>query len=152
VDLTRKIHILRYFYKTITFSTLSISRAPYFFQKCPWEFWILKSELVFSFVVGWKKKSFSPIQILKSELVFSFVVGWKNPKISINRVRYLIFSDYRIQTPPKHPFSWCRCSSDYIIQTAPAPILKMFVTCILIFRTILIFLTLILVFLLSRPP
>jgi len=44
-------------------------------------------------------------------------------------------------------FSWCWCSSDYIIRTTPTPILNMFVACIVILRTILIFLTLILVFL-----
>jgi len=43
-------------------------------------------------------------------------------------------------------FPWCWCSSDYIIWTAPTPILNMFVAWIAILRTILIFLTLILVF------
>ena len=60
----------------------------------------------------------------------------------------MIFSNYRIWTPPKHPFfSWCWCSSDYVIQNVPTPILNMFVTWIVILKTILIFLTFILVFL-----
>jgi len=43
----------------------------------------------------------------------------------------MIFPDYIIQTPPKHPFSR-KNSSDYIIQTVSAQILNMFVTRIII--------------------
>ena len=40
---------------------------------------------------------------VKNELrIFS---GFCNPETSTNRTRYMIFSDYIIETPPKHPFS-----------------------------------------------
>lgn len=44
-------------------------------------------------------------------------------------------------------FSWCWYSLDYIIRTTPVPILNIFVAWIVILRRMLIFLTLILVFL-----
>jgi len=58
-------------------------------------------------------------------------------------------------TPPKKSkitsfrpfFTWCWCSSDYVIRTTSAPIMNIYVTWIVILRTILIFLTLILMFL-----
>jgi len=43
----------------------------------------------------------------------------------------MIYSDYIIRTPPKHPFSR-ENSSDYIIRTVSAQILNMFVTWIVI--------------------
>ena len=39
----------------------------------------------------------------KNELQIFF--GFFNPKISKNRARYMIFSNYIIRTPPKHHFS-----------------------------------------------
>ena len=77
------------------FYPIHFSRALFFFKNVIEIFWILKFELVFSFVIGWKKKEF----FTNSDFIIR-----KNPKISKNRVRYLIFSDYRIRTPPKHPF------------------------------------------------
>jgi len=55
----------------------------------------------------------------------------------------MIFSDYIIRTPPKHPFFH---GAD-AIWTAPTQILNMFVTLIVILRTVLIFQSFILVFL-----
>lgn len=46
---------------------------------------------MFFFVVGWKKWVFHQF-------------GFYNPKISKNWASFLIFSDYRIRTPPKHYF------------------------------------------------
>jgi len=71
---------------------MSFSRALYFFQKCPCDFWMLKFELSFSFVIGWKKWVFHQF-------------GFYNPKTSKNMEHYLMFSDYRVRTPPKHPIS-----------------------------------------------
>ena len=143
--------------------------------------------------------------------------GFCNPEISKNRARYMIFLDYIIRTPHKHPFfivlmqsglrnpdstntnyehvcnmdshfkdninlpsfrpcafmiktplertsygtppskskipsfrpffTWSYCNPDYVIRTAPASIMNMFVTLIVILRTILIFLAFILGFL-----
>jgi len=87
-------------------------------------------------------------------IIFSFTTifkvmdfsGFCNPETSKNRARYMMFPDYIIRKPPKHPFSR-QNSSNYIIRTVSAQILNMFVTWIVILGTIFIFLTPILLFL-----
>jgi len=118
----------KYFFHPTHFSCVLF----FFFWKCPSDFWILKSELSFSFVMGWKKWFFHQF-------------GFYNSKTSKNKAHSLLFSDYRIRTPPKHFFQG-KNRSNYIIRIVSAQILSMFITWIIILRIILIFITLNLMF------
>ena len=47
--------------RLLLFSFPYFSHTLFFFRKCSWDFRISEFELNFSFVMGWKKMSFSPI-------------------------------------------------------------------------------------------
>ena len=83
-----------YFWLLLFLSYPFLTR-PIFFQKCYWDFLDFKIRTGVFLCYRVKKKEF----FTNSDFIIR-----KNPKISKNRVRYLIFSDYRIRTPPKHPF------------------------------------------------
>jgi len=75
---------------TITFPTLSISRASYFFTKTLIWFLDFIIQIEFSLCFGMEKWVFHQF-------------GFYNLNTPKNWVRSLLFSDYRIWAPPKNP-------------------------------------------------
>jgi hypothetical protein len=116
---------------TITFSTLLISRMSYFFKKMSMWFLDFLIRIEFSLCFGVEKCVFLAIMILQSELK--------------NRGRSMIFSVYRKRTPLSTLVEGKK-SSDYIIRTVSAQNTGLFVTWIVSLRTILIFITSIILF------